>query len=146
MIHQHAKFQGPFPPCFLRQMSGNLSGRTSWRKTQMYCDENRWRFFCQLRIIQESGVYQLEVPQGQGDSSASSTTHPLIDTQANKQTLHERTEGRTDGQTDGHATKRSRLVGWTIWPMYRWNEGISGFGRMGGQPENICLRCLKVEA
>ena len=47
-------------------------------KTHMYCDENRWRFFCLLRIIQESGVYQLGVPQGQGDSSAPSTTDPLI--------------------------------------------------------------------
>ena len=44
----------------------------------MYCDENRWRSFCLLRIIQESGVYQLGVPQGQGDSSAPSTTDPLI--------------------------------------------------------------------
>ena len=44
----------------------------------MYCDENRWRFLCLLRIIQESGVYQLGVPQGQGDSSAPSTTDPLI--------------------------------------------------------------------
>ena len=44
----------------------------------MYCDENRWRFFCLLRIIQESGVYQLGVPQGQGDSSAPSTRDPLI--------------------------------------------------------------------
>ena len=39
---------------------------------------NRWRFFCLLRIIQESGVYQLGVPQGQGDSSAPSTTDTLI--------------------------------------------------------------------
>ena len=30
-------------------------------ETQMYCDDNRWRFFCLLRIIQESGVYQLGV-------------------------------------------------------------------------------------
>ena len=49
--------------------------------------------------------------------------------------------GRTDGQTDGHAAKRSRLVGWTDRPMYRWEEGISGFGRTDGrtdgQPENI---------
>ena len=44
----------------------------------MYCDENRWRFFCLLRIISESGVYQLGVPQGQGDSSAPSTSDPLI--------------------------------------------------------------------
>ena len=51
---------------------------TSWRKTQMYCDEKSWRFFCLLRIIQESGVYQLGVPQGQVDSSAPSTTDPLI--------------------------------------------------------------------
>ena len=50
-------------------------------KTQMYCDENRWRFFCLLRIIQESGVYQLGVPQGQGDSSAPSSSqyHRPID-------------------------------------------------------------------
>ena len=47
-------------------------------KTQMYCNENRWWFFCLLRIIQENGVYQLGVPQGQGDSSAPSTTDPLI--------------------------------------------------------------------
>ena len=47
-------------------------------KIQMYCDENRWRFFCLLRIIQERGVSQLGVPQGQGDSSAPSTTDPLI--------------------------------------------------------------------
>ena len=47
-------------------------------KTQMCCDKNRWRFFCLLRIIQESGVYQLGVPQGQGDSSAPSTIDPLI--------------------------------------------------------------------
>ena len=53
------------------------AGRTSWRETQMYCGENRWRF-CLLRIIQESGVYQLGVPQGQGDSSAPNTTDPLI--------------------------------------------------------------------
>ena len=44
----------------------------------MYCDENRWTFLCLLRIIQESGLYQLGVPQGQGDSSAPSTTDPLI--------------------------------------------------------------------
>ena len=47
-------------------------------KTQMYCDVNRWRFFCLLRIIQESEVYQLGVPRDQGDSSAPSTTDPLI--------------------------------------------------------------------
>ena len=52
--------------------------QTSQRKTQLYRDENRRRFFCLLRIIQESGVYQLGVPQGQGDSSAPSTTDPLI--------------------------------------------------------------------
>ena len=43
--------------------------------------------------------------------------------------------------TDGHAVKWSRLVGWTNGPMYRWLEGISGFGwtdgRTNGQPENI---------
>ena len=44
----------------------------------MCCDKNRWRFFCLLRIIQESGAYQLRVPQGQGDSSAHRTTEPLI--------------------------------------------------------------------
>ena len=64
-------------------MMGTLSKRSHRQtdilgKTQLYCDENRWRFFCLLRIIQESGVYQLGVPQGQGDSSASSTTDPLI--------------------------------------------------------------------
>ena len=56
-----------------RQTDGHLR-----EKTQLYCDENRQRFFCLLRIIQESGVYQLGVPQGQGDSSAPSTTDPLI--------------------------------------------------------------------
>ena len=57
------------------------AGRTDGhlkRKTQMYCDEDRWRFFCLIRIIQESGVYQLGVLQSQGDSSAPSTTDPLI--------------------------------------------------------------------
>ena len=44
---------------------------------------------------------------------------------------------RTDGRTDGHAVKRLRLVGWTNGPMYRSKEGISGFGRTDGQPENI---------
>ena len=45
-----------------------------------------------------------------------------------------RTDGRrTDGRTDGQATKRSRLVGWTDGPMYRREEGISGFGRTGGR-------------
>ena len=44
-------------------------------KTQIhvYSDENRW-FFCLLRIIQESGVYQLGVLHGLGDSSVPSTT------------------------------------------------------------------------
>ena len=55
-----------------------VDGRTSQRKTPLYCDENRRRFFCLFRIIQESGVYQLGVPQGQGDSSAPSNTDPLI--------------------------------------------------------------------
>ena len=55
------------------------------RKTQMYCDENRWRLFCLLRIIHESRVYQLGVPQGQGDSSAPSTTDPLICGQTDRQ-------------------------------------------------------------
>ena len=45
--------------------------------------------------------------------------------------------GRTDGHMDGHAAKPSLLVGWTNGPMYRWKEGISGFGRTDGQPENI---------
>ena len=45
--------------------------------------------------------------------------------------------GRTDGRTDGHAVKRLLLVGWTNGPMYRSKEGISGFGRTDGQPENI---------
>ena len=54
-------------------------GRTDvLEKNTIYCDENRRRFFCLLRIIQESGVYQLGVPEGQGDSSAPSTTDPLI--------------------------------------------------------------------
>ena len=44
-----------------------------------------------------------------------------------------RTDGQTDGQTDGHAVKRSRLVGWPNGPMYRWLEGISGFGRTEGR-------------
>ena len=48
-----------------------------------------------------------------------------------------RTDGRTDERTDGHAVKRLRLVGWTNGPMYRSKEGISGFGRTDGQPENI---------
>ena len=46
------------------------------------------------------------------------------------------TDGRTDGQTDGHAVKRSQLVGWTNGPMYRPNEGISGFGRTDGRTDN----------
>ena len=44
---------------------------------------------------------------------------------------------QTEGRTDGHAVKRSRLVGWPNGPMYMSNEGISGFGRTDGQPENI---------
>ena len=40
---------------------------------------------------------------------------------------------RTDRRTDGHAVKRSRLVGWTNGPMYRWKEGIWGFERMDGR-------------
>ena len=60
-------------------MDRQTDGRTDvLEKTQMYCDENRWRFFCLLRIIQKSGVYQLGVQQGQSDSSAPSTTDPLI--------------------------------------------------------------------
>ena len=39
--------------------------------------------------------------------------------------------------TNGQAIKRSRLVGWTNGPMYRWKEGISGFGWMDEQPENM---------
>ena len=54
-------------------------------------------------------------------------------------------ETSPDGRTDGHAAKRSRLVGWTNGPMYKWKEVISGFGRTDGQtdgrtdgqPENI---------
>ena len=48
-----------------------------------------------------------------------------------------RTDGGTDGQADGHAVKSSRLVKWTNGPIYRSDEGISGFGRTDGQPENI---------
>ena len=36
-----------------------------------------------------------------------------------------------------HAVKRLQLVGWINGPMYRSKEGISGFGRTDGQPENI---------
>ena len=57
---------------------GTDRGTDILEKTQMCCDKNRWRLFCSLRIVQESGVYQLGVPQGQGDSSAPSTTDPLI--------------------------------------------------------------------
>ena len=54
-------------------------------------------------------------------------------------------ETSPDGRTDGHAAKRSRLVGWTNGPMYRWKAVISGFRQMDGrtdgvtdgQPENI---------
>ena len=69
LIHTHTQTQATTIP-----------GGQNWPrvKTQLYCGENRWRFFCLLRIIQESGVYQLGVPQGQGDSSAPSTTDPLI--------------------------------------------------------------------
>ena len=42
------------------------------------------------------------------------------------------TDGQTDGQTDGHVIKQWWLVGWTNGPMYRWKEGISGFGRTDG--------------
>ena len=45
--------------------------------------------------------------------------------------------GWTDGQTGGHIAKQSQLVWWTNRPMYRWKEGISGFGQMDGQPKNI---------
>ena len=45
---------------------------------------------------------------------------------------------RTDGRT---CCKPSWLVGWTNGPMYRWKEGIWGFGRTDRrtdrQPENI---------
>ena len=88
-------------------------------KTHMYCDENRWRFFCLLRIIQESGV-PTESTAGSG-RLISSQYHRPID---------------IDGRTDWHAVKRLRLVGWTNGPMYRSKEGISGFGRTDGQPEN----------
>ena len=57
---------------------GTDRGTDILEKTQMCCDKNRWRLFCSLRIVQESGVYQLGVPQGQGDSSVPSTTDPLI--------------------------------------------------------------------
>ena len=60
-----------------------------------------------------------------------------------------RTDRRTDRRKDGHAVKRSRLVGWTNWPMYRSKEGISGFGRTDGwtdNPKTECLWRLKAEA
>ena len=81
----------------------------------MYCDENRQRFFCLLRIIQESGVYQLGVLQGQGDSSAPSTIDPLICDfclattpntrgktveQSTVTWMMDDTDGRTDGGND----------------------------------------------
>ena len=53
-----------------------------------------------------------------------------------------------DRRMDGHAAKRSRLVGWTNGPMYRWKEGVSGFGRTdgrtdGGTARNIISPALK---
>ena len=62
---------------------GGLRGKKVWQtdilqKTQMYCDENRWRFFCLLRIIQESGVYQLGVPQGHRRTSTDGQTENTI--------------------------------------------------------------------
>ena len=65
--------------------------------------------------------------------------------------------GRTDGQTDARLwriwsqlpwsklhhilassflSKRSRFVGWTNGPMYRWKEVISGFARTDGRTDN----------
>ena len=77
-------------------------------KTHMYCNENRWRLFCLLRIIQESGVYQLGVPQGQGDSSAPSTTDPMIcgfclvtTPNTRGETVERSIVTRTDRQTNG---------------------------------------------
>ena len=45
--------------------------------------------------------------------------------------------GNLSGRMDGHASRWSRLIGWTNGPMYRWIDGISGFGRMDGQPKII---------
>ena len=36
---------------------------------------------------------------------------------------------------DRQAEKRSQLVGWNDRPMYRWKEGISGFGQTDGQAD-----------
>ena len=52
-------------------------------------------------------------------------------------------DGQTDGRMDVHAAKRSRLVGGTNGPMYRWKGGISGFGRTDGQPGNILPQAPK---
>ena len=79
-IKMHMKFEIEIPkqtwlllrkPCRL-QTDGRLRENTNalWWEIS--------RFFGLLRIIEESGVYQLGVPQGQGDSSAPSTTDPLI--------------------------------------------------------------------
>ena len=40
------------------------------------------------------------------------------------------------GYQQRQAAKWSQLVGWTNGPMYKSKEGISGFGRTDGQPEN----------
>ena len=63
------------------------------------------------------------------------------------QFLHSFSEnGRKPFWTDGQVEKRSRLVGRTNGPMYKWREGISGFGRTDGQPENIMPSAPKGEA
>ena len=72
-----------------KQDAGRTDGQMDvLEKTQMYCDENKWRFFCLLRIIQESGVHQLGVLQGQGDSS----------------------EGRLDGRTETNIPPNNFVV------------------------------------
>ena len=60
---------------FCPQTDRQTDEHTSWRITQMYCDENRWRFFCLLRIIfhrvectnweyrRVRATHQLPVPQ-----------------------------------------------------------------------------------
>ena len=117
--HQHAKFQT------ILSMRSPANARKPLRtdvleKTQMCCDKNRWRFICSLRIIQESGVYQLGVPQGRGDSSAPSTTDPL-----------------TDGQMDGRTCRKTVTVGrMDQWTHVQVKRGYFRL-RTDGQPENM---------
>ena len=59
-------------------------------------------------------------------------------------------ETSQNGRADGQAEKRSRLVGWTKRPMYRWKEGSLGFSEAVGvsslslvpQIERIMVRSL----